>query len=333
MKGKLYAIAIILMILFLTSANIANVRSSPALTLTIQTDKAKYNLGESLEFNGTLRTYGTPISDALVAVQIVDPAGDSLIYRTLNTGTEPQLNWMVEILEVVPTDESGNPKTSFRRGQLASFKITVKNNAAEPKDATLVLSCFYVVANEMPFEAMVYFQGSIPLGASPSFIVHVPIPVDAPICTAKVYANAYTQLPENVGHAWCPEESATFSITGSTMSSQALGYETLQTPAGTYGATITLPDKYVLTGNYTIYASTSYLQLQAFAYTTFEVILLGDINGDKTVDIFDAVLLSKASGSNPESPNWDPRCDLNNDYIVDIFDAVLLAANAGKTAL
>lgn len=334
MKIKL-SIAIII-ILILISLNITHIHASPELTLTIQTNKQKYNLGETLTFNGTLTENGVPANDALIAVQIVDPASYSLIYRTLNTGVIPQSTWIVEILEVTPSDDLGNPKTSFKRGQAANFKVTVKNNGAEAKNVYLTINCYYVLSHETTFSAILYYQGSIPPGVM-YFIPEIIIPDDAPICTAKVYANAYKNLPKDVGYAYCPEKSATFTITDSSTSSST-SFEnatlyTLQTSDGTYNFTFNLPSKNIRLGNYTLYAGTFYHREQENTYTTFEVILLGDVNGDKIVDIFDAVLLSKASGSTPEDPNWDPRCDFNNDEIVDIFDAVTLAANAGKTAL
>jgi PKD repeat protein len=62
------------------------------------------------------------------------------------------------------------------------------------------------------------------------------------------------------------------------------------------------------------------------------VTIPGDIDGDGTVDVFDAVLLAGAAGANPTSPNWNPNADINGDNIVDIFDAVILAAHAGESA-
>ena len=64
---------------------------------------------------------------------------------------------------------------------------------------------------------------------------------------------------------------------------------------------------------------------------TITVTLLGDLNGDGIVDIFDVVLIAIAFGSQPGDVNWDAIADLNNDGIVDIFDVVLLAQNFGKT--
>jgi parallel beta-helix repeat protein len=53
--------------------------------------------------------------------------------------------------------------------------------------------------------------------------------------------------------------------------------------------------------------------------------LLGDINDDRTVDIFDAILLFNAFNSAIGTPTWNPEADLNHDDFVDIFDAILLA--------
>jgi hypothetical protein len=64
-----------------------------------------------------------------------------------------------------------------------------------------------------------------------------------------------------------------------------------------------------------------------------KVAIPGDINADGVVDIFDAVILSGASGSTPSSSNWetDANADINDDFIVDLFDAVILAGHAGQT--
>jgi len=59
--------------------------------------------------------------------------------------------------------------------------------------------------------------------------------------------------------------------------------------------------------------------------------LLGDINGDGIVDIFDALILAGAFGSQPSDPNWYAGADINSDDVVDIFDALILAGNFGKT--
>ncbi|MGD0494606.1 MAG: dockerin type I domain-containing protein [Candidatus Bathyarchaeia archaeon] len=53
--------------------------------------------------------------------------------------------------------------------------------------------------------------------------------------------------------------------------------------------------------------------------------ILGDINGDGFVDIYDALVLGSAFGSTSRDSNWNPNADLNNDGVVDIFDSIILA--------
>jgi len=60
--------------------------------------------------------------------------------------------------------------------------------------------------------------------------------------------------------------------------------------------------------------------------------LVGDINLDGVVDIFDVVTVSIAFGSSPGEPNWNQAADVNRDDFVDIFDVVTVATNFGKTA-
>ena len=50
-----------------------------------------------------------------------------------------------------------------------------------------------------------------------------------------------------------------------------------------------------------------------------------DINDDGTVDIYDAIRLAIAFGSEPGDDNWNPKADLNQDGIIDIFDAIIMA--------
>jgi hypothetical protein len=61
-----------------------------------------------------------------------------------------------------------------------------------------------------------------------------------------------------------------------------------------------------------------------------KVRLVGDVNGDGTVDIRDAIVASNAFGSKPEDPNWNPGADINNDDLVNTLDFIMIAMNFGK---
>jgi hypothetical protein len=55
------------------------------------------------------------------------------------------------------------------------------------------------------------------------------------------------------------------------------------------------------------------------------VTIPGDINGDGTVNILDAIKLGNAFLATPSTSNWNPNADINDDNIVNILDAIILA--------
>jgi hypothetical protein len=57
------------------------------------------------------------------------------------------------------------------------------------------------------------------------------------------------------------------------------------------------------------------------------VTIPGDVNGDRTIDIFDAITLAAVFNSQPTSPNWNVNVDINGDNIVDLYDAIILASH------
>jgi len=55
-----------------------------------------------------------------------------------------------------------------------------------------------------------------------------------------------------------------------------------------------------------------------------------DLNKDGHIDIFDIRIVSKAFGSEPGDPNWNPVADVNKDGVVDIFDLRAVARHYGE---
>lgn len=62
------------------------------------------------------------------------------------------------------------------------------------------------------------------------------------------------------------------------------------------------------------------------------LLLVGDVNADGKIDIFDIVEAATAFGATPNSPFWNPQADIYPDGLVDIFDLVIVAAYFGKTS-
>ena len=59
--------------------------------------------------------------------------------------------------------------------------------------------------------------------------------------------------------------------------------------------------------------------------------LMGDVNGDCIVDLYDLTAVALAFSSSPGDPNWNPETDLNEDGTIDIFDIVTIVVNYGRT--
>ena len=59
----------------------------------------------------------------------------------------------------------------------------------------------------------------------------------------------------------------------------------------------------------------------------------GDVNSDLVVNILDAIVLSRAFGSQPGGSNWNLMADINHDEVVNLLDAIIVSKNFGKTWL
>ena len=58
--------------------------------------------------------------------------------------------------------------------------------------------------------------------------------------------------------------------------------------------------------------------------------VLGDITGDRKVDVKDVALASSAYGSTPGSAEWEPLADIDKNYKIDVRDIALIASSYGE---
>lgn len=328
---KILAVIIMLTILISTAPK----THANSLTLTVATDKSEYSMYEPIFVNGTLSLDGTPINDGLVTIQVNLPNGSLWLLRTCLTGTNVSQRWSMEITQIVPCDSGGNPKYSFQRGTYLGFKVTIKNNDLTSHAAKLFINTFY--GSDVPFGIEIMWEGTVE-GEQEITVTAWPviyIPYSAELGTATAYALLVTGLPEEDGFAYCPESSIEFEITPAGTSS----LEESQSPIGleeyvegSYNLTFRSPEMYAALGNYTIYTICFYWPQLVKNSTTFELILRGDLNGDKKCDIRDIAIVAAAYGSFPGDPNWDPRADVYPDGKIDIRDVALVAADYGKIA-
>jgi hypothetical protein len=64
---------------------------------------------------------------------------------------------------------------------------------------------------------------------------------------------------------------------------------------------------------------------------TFMITFLGDLNADGKVDVTDIAIESRAFGSYPGHPRWNPIADVNKDRRIDVTDLALVSQDFGKS--
>jgi len=307
--------------------------AQPTLAITVATDKQSYELEENVNISGNLTLDGQPVTNGLVVIEVDYPSLHGLCtIRVLPTGSQPS-PWLeiAEISTLYPSDAAGSPKSSFRKGTLAHFTIAWRNKEETSHYISICVSLYDV--NNFPFMTFIPTSGWVGPGESMNMTFSVPIPTDSPTGEATIYANALSGLPKNGGFAYCPEKSANFTITSSATATSLSKTQTVNPTyaEATYNLIFHLSTTGGKVGNYTIYASSMYRSIDtllqkvtANATTTFEVPLLGDIDGNGAVDITDLLLLINAFWSTPGAPNWNPNADINRDGKIDLDDLILL---------
>jgi hypothetical protein len=295
---------------------------SPTLTLVVAS-KQVYNVGDTLQINGTLTEDGVPVSDAFVLLQINQPKGSAWVIRTLTTGQAPPGPFPVELLNVTATDSNYQPKSLFNRGQDAGFKVAIRNNAATSYPALVMVNLYY--SNGVPFKLFKIFNGTIAMGDTViAGMYPVGIPTDAIAGTATAYASISSGLPNSTGFAYGPEVNGTFNIV-----SGGGGSAPPQSPLGTFNLSIGLKSIPIWLGNYSVYARTQYGFLVASDTISFQVVLKGDMDHNGKIDMKDVATVARAFSTQPGDINWNPAADLDSSGRVDMRDIAIVAKAFG----
>jgi len=298
------------MILILSST-LLSVHAS-TLNLTVTTDKQSYSRYDQVQISGIVTQNGSPVTDSLVAVQVVDSRSNYAVTRTVNTGQDPQTPLLAEVNSVYLSDAGGNPLSTAAKNGLAYFKVTVSNYDLVSRTILITLNIYdsnNVVRDQVSAEI------PIPRRNTTGFIISAFIPSGALSGTAVVFANAYTDWASTGGVPYCPERSATFNISGP-------GGSPPSTPNGNQGAyslIVRLPQRAPI-GSYKVYASSAHDGTIASQNTTLTVVQLGDFNGDAVLDFSDTTAYVKNYLKYYADQAWDPIADLNHDGIVNFAD-------------
>jgi hypothetical protein len=289
-----------------------------SLSLTVTTDKERYNLSQPVSIYGNLTAGTKTPKDGIVAIEVLTPEGDTLFIRTRPTSTNTTWKGDVEITQMISCNKYGEPKYVFDRGDNAYFKVTIINNDLQSHTALVTVSTFD--SNMAPIE---FTTASVNLPATSTSYSVIPVFIDedAPVGESSAYACVLTGRPKNQGTPYCPERSALFEISGG----DGGGGASIGFTANGQSYNVSFQLRFGMEGGvYSILVSTRYRALKAFNNTLFEVEKPGDVNGDGFVNIYDLTIVGSAWDSRPGDDNWDERADINNDDWVYLPDLAIV---------
>lgn len=64
-----------------------------------------------------------------------------------------------------------------------------------------------------------------------------------------------------------------------------------------------------------------------------KVVIPGDINGDRTVNILDSIIIGNSFLAKPGDANWNPNADVNCDDVINILDSIVIGNHFLETAI
>jgi hypothetical protein len=299
--------------LLISSALIVN---AAALNITLSVNHSAYNRNETVNISGTLKQDSAPVTDGLVGIQVNSNGDNTLVLRTVNTGSNPSYQPVPTITNVFSCDISGNPVSDFSKSTIASYKVTVYNY--DTIDRYVLVSVNVYDNNNKPLYVLTGELTIIGRTAS-SIILGSGIPTWAASGRATVFANLYTGLPKNGGVPYSAESSSIFTIGGVQGNAPpAMGNGN----NGNYMLSFKLPPTATV-GTSTVYARSTYNGLTStLASTFFQVNQLGDFTGDGIVNFNDIIMFVDSYIHYNSGQAWIPATDFSNDNKVDFNDII-----------
>ncbi len=313
-----------IMVSLLFCSCIPNAYSVPIVDIEMETDRGIYNVGDAITITGNVTLNGTPVDDALVAIEIETPNGFTYVIRTVPTGENASGgHWKVIILDLYACDSVGNPKDLFNKGSFVYINLTMENVDVLPHHvkAAIYIQC----SDNTPLMAYYPFAGDMNGDQRISTIFSIPIPSYAPSGEAIIFASLFSDTPKNGGTAYCLEETDTFCIESTTP-------EAPQQPQY-FNIIFKLPRTDVKLGNYEIYARSRYLTSLATEIISFNVVLLGDLYIDGKIDMRDIGTMASLYGTKEGDPDWNPNADIVEDGLINMRDIQAECGNYGKSAI
>jgi PKD repeat protein len=262
----------LLILLIIITPTLPLPKEKMAITnLTVETNQDTYCVREPITIQGTFLKDSEQVTEALIAMQILNRRNGTFAYRTITIGN-PEETWAAEITAVSVTDTSNNPITKTEINTQIRLKITVKNNYLNPITVTIA---YTVYDNTLiPIRSS---SGGATLNAqaSTSLIADIYIPEWATPGKAIISSNVYNDEPKDGGTPYTPERLDYFYILRNEQLEPFYSQAptTYQTQPGEYEIFLrTSPDNYAQPGEYKAYIiGTIYPAIKTTSTTTYTV--------------------------------------------------------------
>ena len=181
---------------------------SPSLQVTAKTDKETYLLRQKVTVEGNITQDGTPASNLVAIIQVENPMGTRVAYRTISIGS-PTQTWPINITNLFLLDMSNNPINTAKIGTLIQAGITIQNLQMTARE--LVATATVFDANMVPLQVG-FWSGTLDPSKtmSPRFSIYI----EKWACSGKalIAGNVYNKEPKDGGMALSPEKTAYYCI-------------------------------------------------------------------------------------------------------------------------
>ena len=230
------------------------ISAQQTLSLIIETHQKSYYVRESILILGNLTSDGSPVNDALIAIQVEDPQSNPIYMRTIPIGNLTE-KWAVTITQFILRDINGNPITKASINSKVRAFVTLKNDMLNDIDVVVTIT----VCDENLIPIYTSWGGLLlPGSQTATFSWQFQIPKWAKPGKALVFINAYNTLPKEGGIPYCPETVFYFDIVRNPEAGASywVQYPTYNSSTGKFEVYLrSSPDRYTKPGTYNVYAT------------------------------------------------------------------------------
>jgi PKD repeat protein len=185
------------------------VRCQIGLELTVKTDEASYIQREHIQISGNMTYNGQPVNQGHVQIEIKDPL-KIILLRTLSFNANFP-NFYIEIESLYPCDQTANPIEFIEIGKTSSVYVFLKIRNKGVFDREVYATVTLIDGRGVPLESS-WNKVLIKAGLTATYIPMFNIPKWVSLGNITIYANVYSDLPENNGYALCPEKEVKLGV-------------------------------------------------------------------------------------------------------------------------